>query len=353
MQKVIITGSSGLVGSEAVRFFNGLGWSVIGIDCDARKEFFGPEGSTAWNGKNLLETCKNFTYFHHDIRDYGSLCKIFSSNRDADLILHTAAQPAHDYSWNNPLNDFHVNALGTVHVLEAIRQYCPEAIAIYTSTSKVYGTHVNNYSFVELPTRYDYYSKTTLGIDEECPIDQHTIHSLFGASKLSADIMWQEYANYFGLRGYVLRPGCITGGAHSGVELHGFLNYLVKCVLDGKNYNVFDDLGGKRVRDNIHAYDLVTACHEIYKSPCKTGTVFNIGGCKHNSISILEALIFAEGMTGKKALFTITNKPRLGDHIVYISDMRKFKSHYPNWKLTYALEDIFKDIIEGYTLSRS
>jgi CDP-paratose 2-epimerase len=347
MPKVIITGSSGLIGAEAVRYFDSLGWTVAGLDNDGRKEFFGPDGSTAKHTLKLIESTKNFKHFNADIRDKHQVDSVFANYGDADLVVHFAAQPSHDYSWNYPLNDFRVNALGTMHVLEATRTYSPNAVFIYTSTSKVYGTHVNNYRFKELETRFDYESAWMKGVDETCPIDQDTIHSLFGASKLAGDLMVQEYGNYFGLKTAILRPGCMTGSGHAGVELHGFLSYLIKCICEGKTYNVFDDLGGKRVRDNIHSYDVVRACMEIYLRPPKPGTVFNLGGGRENSISIIEALALASYMAGKPALYEITNHSRVGDHIVYITDQAKFKKAYPNWGLTYDLPRIFQDIIDG------
>jgi len=349
--KAIITGSSGLIGSEAVRFYDKLGWAILGIDNNGRQDYFGDEGSTNHNLDRLVKECKNFYPQNMDIRNKAGILDLFDRHGKVDLVCHFAAQPAHDYSWNHPLEDFYINALGTMHVLEATRLFSPEAVFIYTSTSKVYGTHVNDYGIVELPTRYDYdwgVDTPDDGVDEDEYIDQGCIHSLFGASKLAADIMVQEYGNYFGLKTTILRPGCMTGSGHAGVELHGFLSYLIKCVVEGKEYNVLDDLGGKRVRDNIHSYDLVTACNEIYNNPPKPGTVFNIGGGRDNSISIIEALNKAAEMTGKEAKYTITNKPRLGDHIVYITNNSKFKQAYPNWSISYDLDRIFKDIIDGF-----
>jgi len=351
MPKALITGSSGLIGSEAVRFFDKLDWQILGIDNNGREDYFGSEGSTNHNLDRLVKECGGFHPKNRDIRNRQVILEEFDLHKGVDLVIHAAAQPSHDYSWNHPLEDFYINALGTMHVLEATRLFSPEAVFIYTSTSKVYGTHVNNYKTVEHPTRYDYQMPGE-AVDEFCEIDQgHTIHSLFGASKLAADIMVQEYGNYFGLKTTVLRPGCMTGSGHAGVELHGFLSYLIKCVVEGKNYKVFDDLAGKRVRDNIHSYDLVTACYEIFKNPPEPGEVFNIGGGRDNSVSIIEALSIAAAMTGKEAKYTVTNQPRLGDHIVYISDNSKFKAAYPDWKLTYDLPKIFRDIIDGYSKS--
>jgi len=352
--KAIITGSSGLIGAEMVRFLDKLGWQVLGIDNNGREDYFGKEGSTNHNLESLIKDCPGFYHVNKDIRNKQGILEQFDLHKGADLVCHFAAQPAHDYSWNHPLEDFYINALGTMHVLEATRLFSPEAVFIYTSTSKVYGTHVNNWQlgFEEFDTRYDYEMGVGDGINEYCEIDQdHTVHSLFGASKLAADIMVQEYGNYFGLKTAILRPGCMTGSGHAGVELHGFLSYLIKCVVEGKNYNVFDDLAGKRVRDNIHSYDLVTACYEIFKNPPEPGEVFNIGGGRENSISIIEALTLAAEMTGKEAKYTVTHQPRVGDHIVYITDNSKFKRAYPDWKLTYDLNRIFTDIIDGYNNS--
>jgi CDP-paratose 2-epimerase len=343
--QILITGSGGLIGSGAVEYFNSLpNFKITGLDNNARKEFFGPEGSTEWNSERLKESCSNFTYLKLDIKNKEGVDYLFSKNK-FDVILHFAAQPAHDYSFKNPYNDFLVNTVGTVNLLEATRVYNPEATFIFTSTSKVYGTSVNEYEFKELDTRYDYSSGWMKGIDETCSIDQ-TLHSMFGANKAAADIICQEYGLYFGLHTTILRPGCLTGAGHSAVELHGFLSYLIKCVIEEKEYKIYDN-NGKRVRDNISTNDMATIFHEIIKSPPKPGTVYNVGGCKENSISILEALNLASIKTGNRAKVSF-HQPRIGDHVVYVSDMTKFKKDYPNWKMKDNLDKIFDDIIQDY-----
>jgi CDP-paratose 2-epimerase len=343
--KILITGSSGLIGSACVEYFSNLDYQITGLDNNSRAKFFGKEGSVTWNTKKLSKKFKNnFSHLKLDICNKEGVDYLFSKNK-FDVILHFAAQPAHDYSFTNPYHDFQVNTIGTVNVLEATRVYNPEATFIFTSTSKVYGVNVNKYIFKELDTRYTYLNPLREGIDESESIDL-TLHSMFGANKTAADIICQEYGKYFGLKTTILRPGCLTGKAHSAVELHGFLSYLVKCVLDEKEYKIYDS-NGKRVRDNIDSYDIATICHEIIQQPPKGGTVYNVGGCNENSISILEALSLAQKMINKEPKFSF-HEPRLGDHIVYISNMTKFKNDYPNWKMRYNLEDIFTNIIEGY-----
>lgn len=343
---ILVTGSSGLIGSAAVEFFYNLNCNVTGIDNNSRAKFFGPEGSVDWNTRRLLDEFKGFSHLNLDICNKEGIDYLFAKNR-FDVIIHAAAQPAHDYSFKHPYHDFQVNTVGTVNLLEATRLYQPKAIFIFTSTSKVYGTAVNEYSFTELDTRYDYlYPIANPGINETCRIDQDMIHSLFGASKAAADILVQEYGNYFGLNTVVLRPGCLTGESHSAVELHGFLSYLVKCVIEGKEYKIFDE-NGKRVRDNIDSFDVVSIMEEIINKPPKPGTVFNIGGCRENSISIIEALELASNKLQKEYSCSF-HEPRIGDHIVYITDMSKFKSYYKGWKMKYSLDNIFDKIIEGY-----
>lgn len=345
MKTVLITGSSGLIGSEGVKYYCERDWKVVGIDNNFRKKFFGPEGDTSWNEEKLKTTYKNFYPIHEDITGpdiHDTLQRV-----KPDLVLHFAAQPAHDYSFKHPYEDFLVNCQGTVNLLEAVRLHVPESPFIFTSTSKVYGTAVNEYNLDELPTRYEYTAKWMKGVNEDCRIDQDMIHSIFGASKAAADIMVQEYGNYFGLNTVVLRPGCLTGSGHSSVELHGFLSYLIKCVITTRNYKVFG-YKMKQVRDNIHSYDVITACDTIYNNLPAPGTVFNLGGEKENSISIIEAIALAEKLTGKESVFEYIDQPRTGDHIVYISDMTKFRGRYPDWQRKYNLVMIFDDIIKGY-----
>lgn len=344
--KLLITGSSGLIGSAAVEYFNDLGFQIFGIDNNGRKEYFGEEGSTEWNLERLKKNCKNFVDGKLDIRNKEGIDYLFSKQK-FDAVLHFAAQPAHDYSFKNPYNDFLVNTVGTVNLLEATRKYSPEAQFIFTSTSKVYGMAVNEYDLLELDTRYDYALDGSEGISENCRIDQ-SLHSMFGANKAAADIICQEYGRYFGLKTVILRPGCLTGSRHSSVELHGFLSYLIKCVYEGRNYNVFG-YKMKQVRDNIHAYDMATIFHALLKKPPKPGKVFNVGGAYQNSISIIEALVKARDMIGKAPVYTYIDKARTGDHIVYYSDMSEFEHAYPYWKRKYNLDMIFEDIIKGYS----
>ncbi len=342
MAKVLITGSTGLIGSESVRFFCQKGFEVFGIDNDMRKYFFGKEASTKWNRQILEKKYKNYRHFDVDIRSNSEIKKIFSTNK-FKLIIHTAAQPSHDWAAKKPLTDFSINATGTLILLENFRKYCPEAVFIFTSTNKVYGDRPNSLPFIELKTRYELppnhrYFK---GIDETMSID-NCLHSVFGASKVAADVMVQEYGKYFGLKTGIFRGGCITGPAHSGAMLHGFLAYLIKCVATGRKYTIFG-YKGKQVRDNIHSYDLVNAFYHFYKNP-RCGEVYNIGGSRYANISVIEALDRAEKILGKKAKVEYIAKSRTGDHIWYISDVSKFKKHYPEWRYKYNIDMIIKDI---------
>lgn len=341
---VLVTGSSGLIGSESVNFFIDKGFDVVGIDNNMRKYFFGEEASTDWQGDELKEKYKNkFTWLKADIRNNEEIEKIFKEY-NFDLIIHAAAQPSHDWAAKEPFTDFSVNATGTLVLLENFRLYAPKSTFIFTSTNKVYGDTPNYLTLVELETRYEleeshkYYKE---GIDESMSID-NTKHSVFGASKVAADIMVQEYGKYFNLNTTVFRGGCLTGSGHSGTQLHGFLAYLVKCVATGKKYTIFG-YKGKQVRDNIHSYDLVNAFYHVYLNP-KQGEVYNIGGSRHSNISILEAFSKAEQMLGKKAVYEYSDQNRIGDHIWYISDVNKFKSHYPDWDFTYSGDKIIEDI---------
>jgi CDP-paratose 2-epimerase len=341
---ILITGSSGLIGSALVELLD-PDHKVIGIDNDSRKTFFGEEGSTLWNLNRLLKKTQNFTSMKLDICNRIGINYLFSKNK-FDVVIHAAAQPAHDYSYKFPLVDFEVNTVGTMNLLEATRQHCPEATFVFFSTSKVYGVNVNNYSFKEFDTRIDYAHGWMKGVSEECSIDQ-TLHSQFGADKAAADLLAQEYGLYFGLKTTILRPGCLSGQFHSAVPLHGFLSYLIKCVLTGTEYKIYDDTGGKRVRDNIDSYDVATLVNEVIKAPPPGGTVYNIGGEKENSISIVEALTLASRMTGRASTASI-HPPRTGDHIVYISDMTKFRHDYSSWQRKYNLDMMFENMIKDY-----
>jgi CDP-paratose 2-epimerase len=342
MMTTLITGSSGLIGSEAVEYFDRQGHSVIGVDNNMRREFFGTPGDTTWNLARLKKATKRFEHRDLDVRDRQGIFALFKEYR-FDAILHCAAQPSHDKAKEIPLVDFEVNALGTANVLEAMRQFSPEARLVFLSTNKVYGDVPNEKPLNELATRYDFAEPDDWnGIDEMCRIDR-TTHSVFGASKAAADVLAQEYGRYFGLNVGVFRGGCLTGPNHSGVELHGFLSYLVKVALAGDVYNVFG-YKGKQVRDNIHSFDVVRAAEEYFKNP-RPGEVYNIGGGRENSISILEAFDKIDRLVGKRMRWEYRDEARKGDHICYISDLRKLRSHFPNWKLTYGLDRILEEIV--------
>lgn len=344
MRSVLITGSSGLIGSEAVEYFDRQGHRVIGVDNNMRRVFFGEPGDTRWNLHRLQRVTKNFAHRDVDIRDREAIFALFKENR-FDAILHCAAQPSHDKAKEIPLVDFEVNAVGTANILEALRQFCPEARLVFLSTNKVYGDAPNEIRLKELPTRWDYANATDYeGIGEECRIDR-TTHSIFGASKVAADVLAQEYGRYFGLNVGIFRGGCLTGPNHSGVQLHGFLSYLVKVALAGETYTVFG-YKAKQVRDNIHSFDVVRAAEEFFLNP-RRGEVYNIGGGRENSVSILEAFAIIEELTGKGVRWEYRDEPRKGDHICYISDLRKLRDHFPNWQLTYDLKRILAEIAQA------
>ncbi|HTQ95213.1 MAG TPA: NAD-dependent epimerase/dehydratase family protein [Candidatus Acidoferrum sp.] len=346
VKNILVTGSSGLIGSEAVEHFDRQGHKVHGIDNNMRRVFFGEPGDTTWNLDRLKRDSKNFTHHNVDIRDRSALETLFKTHR-FDLIVHCAAQPSHDKARDIPILDFEVNALGTVNLLEATRQHCPEAVFIMMSTNKVYGDAPNEVPLKELETRWEYARPEDFnGITEECRIDR-TLHSLFGASKASADLMAQEYGRYFGMKVCVFRGGCLTGPSHSGVELHGFLSYLVKVAISGGTYSVFG-YKAKQVRDNIHSHDVVRAIEEFAANP-RPGEVYNLGGGRENSVSMLEAIAKIENMSGKKLSWKYVDDNRKGDHICYISDLAKLKAHYPNWKITVNLDEIFRQIIADHT----
>jgi len=341
---ILVTGSSGLIGSEAVEHFDRQGHIVVGIDNNMRREFFGAAGDTLWNLNRLKSSTKNFTHYSVDIRDRAALDEMFLSRR-FDLIVHCAAQPSHDKARDIPILDFEVNALGTINLLEATRQHCPEAVFLFLSTNKVYGDAPNEVPLVELPTRWEYARPEDFdGISENCRIDR-TLHSLFGASKAAADLVAQEYGRYFKMNVGIFRGGCLTGPSHSGVELHGFLSYLVKATITGLKYSVFG-YKGKQVRDNIHSHDVVRAIEAFAANP-RPGEVYNMGGGRENSVSMLEAISKIEQLTGKKLNWTYVDENRKGDHICYISDLRKFKSHYPGWTLTKSLDTTLEEIVEA------
>ncbi|MEI8149363.1 MAG: NAD-dependent epimerase/dehydratase family protein [Actinomycetes bacterium] len=341
---VLVTGSGGLIGSEAVRYFDTDGNQVIGIDNNMRKLFFGPEGDVAWKLKKLQEQTNNFTNYNIDIRNKEEIDKLFTQH-GFDLVIHCAAQPAHTKAEEIPILDFEVNALGTLHLLEATRCYCPDAVFIHMSTNKVYGNAPNEIPVVEMESRYEFSdSRFYEGLDERCRIDQCT-HTLFGASKTAGDIMAQEYAHSFGLKVGIIRGGCLTGPSHSGVELQGFLSYLVKVAILRKTFTIHG-YSGKQLRDQIHSYDVVRAFAEYAANP-RPGEVYNIGGGRSNSASVLESITLVEVITGKKINYTCVDKPRKGDQICNIANTKKFRNHYPNWSVTIGLEEIVTEMVES------
>jgi CDP-paratose 2-epimerase len=347
MKYIIVTGSSGLVGSEAVNFFHKKKFKIIGIDNNLRQYFFGKIASTNWKKNYQINNLKNFDYNNIDIRNYTKLEKLFVKYRSKiKCIIHSAAQPSHDWAVKNPKCDFTINALGTLNLLELTKKYCPDSVFIFVSTNKVYGDTPNHLPLKENKTRFELQRKNKFykGIDESMSIDQST-HSLFGVSKSYADLITQEYGRNIGLKTGIFRLGCITGGSHSGAELHGFLSYLVKANLKQIPYKIYG-YKGKQVRDNIHALDLVKCFWEFYKKP-KKGEVYNIGGGRDNSCSVLEAMNKIEQKTKIKFNFKITKKNRIGDHIWYISDNKKFKKDYKNWKVKINLSSIIDDIINN------
>jgi CDP-paratose 2-epimerase len=347
MKTLIVTGSGGLIGSEVVAFFSQLGWRIYGIDNNMRADFFGAQGDTRWNQERLKAAYTNFTHVELDIRDRTGVLNFFKSIR-YDAVIHTAAQPSHDLAASRPFDDFDVNAVGTLNLLEANRQFNKDAVFIHMSTNKVYGDAPNEIKLNELSTRWDYADERYVdGIQEDFRIDQSK-HSLFGASKLASDIMVQEYGRYFQMPTCCLRGGCLTGPNHSGVELHGFLSYLIKCNLEGKHYQVFG-YKGKQVRDNIHALDVVRFMEAFIESP-RIGEVYNIGGGRDNSISILEAFDLISSISGKTMQYTYQEAHRQGDHMCYISNLTKMKLHYPNWTITKGLQVTFEEIYRSWQL---
>ena len=345
MSVALVTGSAGLIGSESARFFCDQGFRVAGIDNDMRSTLFGADASTAWNRDRLISQFPS-TYEHHniDIRDADSVRRVFAEyGSDIELIIHAAAQPSHDWAANDPFTDFTINANGTLVLLETARSICPDAVFIFCSTNKVYGDRPNELPLEEHEVRWEIAERHPYrgGIDESMSIDDCK-HSLFGASKLAADILVQEYGRYFDMRTVVFRGGCLTGPNHSGTQLHGFLSYLMKCTMTGEPYSVFG-YKGKQVRDNIHSHDLVQAFNHFYKSP-RVAQVYNIGGGRFSNCSMLEAIEMCEAICGKKLNWRYQETNRSGDHIWWISDNGRFKEHYPAWELTYSIQDILEQI---------
>lgn len=350
MAVCIVTGSAGLIGSESVRFFADQGLDVVGIDNNMRETFFGKEAGTDWNRKVLESSVPRYHHHSIDIRDEGALEALFSHyGRDIEIVIHTAAQPSHDWAAKDPQTDFTVNANGTLALLEATRKSCPDASFILTSTNKVYGDLPNSLPLIEHDSRWEISEDHPFfehGIDENFSVDQSK-HSLFGVSKLAADMLVQEYGRYFGMNTVCFRGGCLTGPSHSGTQLHGFLSYLVKCAITGQPYTIFG-YKGKQVRDNIHAYDLVNMFWHYYQSPV-SGEVFNAGGGRHSNCSVLEAIRIIEELTGKHVHWSLSDENRIGDHIWYISDTRKFQKQYPDWSYKYNVRQIIAEIVETAT----
>ena len=345
MQTVIVTGSAGLIGAEATRFFSDQGFLVVGIDNDMRQHFFGPDASTEWSRRELQESVPNYLHHSIDIRDRDQVAAVFAEHGgDVSLVVHTAAQPSHDWAARDPHTDFTINAIGTLTLLECTRQYCPDAVFIFTSTNKVYGDNPNALPLVELETRWEVAEDHPFfqhGIDETMSID-HTKHSLFGASKVAADVLVQEYGRYFGMSTACFRGGCLTGPGHSGTMLHGFLSYLMKCAITRTEYTIFG-YKGKQVRDNIHSHDLVNMFWHFYQNP-RSGEVYNAGGGRHCNCSMQEAIASCEEISGNTMIIAYSDENRVGDHIWYVSDTSRFRRHYPDWSHTYDLRRTLVEI---------
>jgi CDP-paratose 2-epimerase len=348
MSVAIVTGASGLIGSESVRFLAGKGLRVVGIDNNLRAHFFGTDGSTDWNRQRLEREVSGYEHVAADIRDADAMGAVFRRfGPDISLIIHAAAQPSHDWAAREPLTDFSVNATGTLLLLECARAHCPEAVFVFSSTNKVYGDTPNRLPLVEQETRWEVEAAHPFaahGIDESMSIDR-TMHSVFGASKVAADVMVQEYGRYFGLRTACFRCGCLTGPAHSGAELHGFLAYLVKCGVTRRRYTVFG-YKGKQVRDNIHSHDLVRAFWRFFEAP-RVGEVYNIGGGRYANCSVIEAITLVQEMTGRSIDWVYSDTNRAGDHIWWVSDHRRFMEHYPGWTLQYGLPRTLREMVDA------
>jgi CDP-paratose 2-epimerase len=349
MAVAVITGAAGLIGGEAVRFFAGQGFEIVGIDNDMRRVFFGPAASTVWHRQAHERGIKGYVHVDADIRDQEAMAKVFSRyGKDIAVVIHTAAQPSHDWAASDPMTDFTVNASATLVLLELARAHCPEAPFLYLSTNKVYGDTPNRLPLVERETRWELAESHPFaehGIDESMSID-HTTHSLFGVSKAAADLMVQEFGRYFGMKTACFRGGCLTGGGHSGAPLHGFLSYLMKCAVTGQHYTVHG-YKAKQVRDNIHSYDLVNALWHFSRNP-HSGEVYNIGGSRFANCSVLEAIALCGEIAGRPMSWSLSDKARIGDHIWWISDVRRFQTHYPDWKYKYDLRATLEDIHEGF-----
>ena len=344
-KKILVTGSSGLIGSEVVTYFANQGATVHGVDNNMREVFFGPQGSTRWNQDRLLNRFEKFNHHEVDIRDRAGILNLVKEIRP-DAVVHAAAQPSHDRAATIPFDDFDTNAVGTLNLLEACRQYCIESPFVHMSTNKVYGDAPNQLALVELETRWEYAdAKWQTGLPESFTIDQSK-HSLFGASKVASDVMVQEYGRYFNMPTCCLRGGCLTGPSHSGVELHGFLSYLIKCNLEGKHYTVFG-YKAKQVRDNIHAWDVANFVASFIEAP-RIAEVYNLGGGKENSISMKEGFALIESISGKPMNYSYSETAREGDHIVYYSELSKIKSHYPKWNITKDLKTIFQEVHDSW-----
>lgn len=351
MSIVIVTGSAGLIGAESVRFFAAQGFDVLGIDNDMRRVFFGDEASTEWSRQQLEAEVKSYRHFAIDIRNVADVDNLFAQYGSAiAAVIHTAAQPSHDWAARDPQTDFSVNANGTLNLLEATRRYCPDAVFIFTSTNKVYGDLPNQLPLEERETRWELapqHPYAAHGIDETMSIDG-CLHSLFGASKVAADVLVQEYGRYFGMKTACFRGGCLTGPGHSGTQLHGFLAYLAKCAILGEHYTVFG-YKGKQVRDNIHSSDLVNAFWHFMRAP-RPAAVYNIGGSRHSACSMLEAIAICERLTGRPMKWSYQEQNRTGDHIWWISDVRRFRADYPEWAYTYDIEAILHEIVDALSV---
>lgn len=348
MAVVIVTGSHGLIGSESVAYFSRLGFDVIGIDNDLRAQFFGPAASTAWQKNRLSECFPSYRAVDTDIRCVAEIQRLFAEySTSIALVIHTAAQPSHDWAARDPFTDFGVNATGTLNLLEAARKHSPDATFVFTSTNKVYGDRPNSLPLIEQDLRWeiDPSHKYRNGIDETMSLDQ-TTHSLFGASKVAADVLVQEYGRYFGMKTGVFRGGCLTGPSHAGAQLHGFLAYLTRCAACGVPYEVFG-YSGKQVRDHLHSHDLVSAFHEFFKAP-RPGEVYNIGGGRRSNCSVLEAIALCREIGGRELKWSYVNQNRKGDHIWWISDVSKFQAHYPDWTCRYTLRDTVEQLFESH-----
>lgn len=348
MSVIVVTGSSGLIGSEAARWFHAQGFDVVGIDNNMRAYFFGQDGSVDWNARKLASSLRRFRHEAIDIRDAGAVDRLFQSiGKDIALVVHCAAQPSHDWAAREPVTDFTVNANGTLVLLEATRRFAPDAVFLFTSTNKVYGDAPNHLPLIEKETRWELdpaHPWSEHGIDESMSIDQ-TQHSIFGAGKVAADVMVQEYGRYFGMRTGVFRAGCLTGPSHSGAELHGFLAYLVRCAVTGRAYTIHG-YKGKQVRDNIHSSDLVQCFWHFFRSP-RIAAVYNIGGSRHANCSVLEAIQLIQELSGRGLDYTISADARIGDHIWWISDVRRFQHDYPAWSYSYDLRSTLLEMIDS------